>query len=235
MNQPHQHVRIPLSLILESPGVRSATIATYVALASFASVEGKAWPSIKTLAGRAKVGQATVRKEIKRLQSFGLLVVQPRTEIVRGKPMSTSNLYVLPWHKKYLTNNSKDLLVSDVNQGEGKGDTTPTAKRDRGTTTNINHNQVNHKAERRQADELVARVWSSKGSTQSQKDVSSIIEISLKNGIRVEKLEAALKQLSRDGTYISKFSLAQALNPKPLKGQLKADMPYDRSQENGYL
>lgn len=235
MSQPYQHVRIPLSLLLESSGVRAATIATYVALASFANVEGKAWPSIKTLAGRAKVGQATVRKEIKRLQSFGLLVVQPRTEIVKGKPMSTSNLYLLPWHKKYLANNSKDIRVSDMNQGEGKGDTTPTIKRDRGTTTNINYNQMNQRAERRQADELVARVWSSKGSTQSQKDISSIIEISIKNGISIEKLETALKQLAREGTYISKFSLAQALNPKTMKGQLQADMPYDRRQESGFL
>lgn len=235
MSHPHQHVRIPLSLLLESPGVRSGTIATYVALASFANAEGKAWPSIKTLAGRAKVCQATIRKEIKRLQSIGLLVVQPRTEIVKGKPVSTSNLYLLPWHKKYLANNSKDLLVSDMNQGKGEGDTTPTTKRDRGTTTNINHNQMNHKAERKQADELVARTWSSKGSTQSQKDISSIIEISIKNGISIEKLEVALKQLARDGTYISKFSLAQALNPKPLKGQLPADRPFDRSQETGYL
>lgn len=235
MSQPYQHVRIPLSLLVESPGVRSATIATYVALASFANVEGKAWPSIKTLAGRAKVGQATVRKEIKRLQSFGLLVVQPRTEIVKGKPMSTSNLYLLPWHKKYLSNNSKDLLVSDMNQGEGKGDTTPTTKRDRGTTTNINHNQMNHKDQRKQADELVARVWSSQGSTQSQKDISSIIEISMTNGISIEKLETALKQLASDGAYISKFSLAQALNLKPLRGQLKADMPYNRSLETGFL
>lgn len=235
MSQPYQHVRIPLSLLLESPGVRSATIATYVALASFANVEGKAWPSVKTLAGRAKVSQATVRKEIKRLECFNLLVVQPRTQIVKGKPMSTSNIYLLPWHKKYLANHSKDVPVSDMNQGEGKGDTTPTTKRDRGTTTNINHNQMNHKAERKQADELVARAWSSKGSTQSQKDISSIIEISMTNGISIEKLEAALKQLARDGAYISKFSLAQALNPKPLKGQLQADMAYNRSQESGFL
>lgn len=235
MSQPYQHVRIPLSLLLESPGLKSATIATYVALASFANVEGEAWPSIKTLAGRAKVGQATVRKEIKRLQSFGLLVVQPRTTIVKGKPLSTSNLYSLPWHKKYLANSSKDIRVSDMNQGEGKGETTPTAKQNRGTTTSVNHNQMNHRAERRQADELVARVWSSKGSTQSQRDISSIIEISMANGISIEKLEAALIQLATEGTYISKFSLAQALNPKAMKGQLRADMPFDRSQETGYL
>ena len=149
--------------------------------------------------------------------------------------MSTSNLYLLPWHKKYLANNSKDIRVSDTNQGEGKGGTTPTAKRDRGTTTNINNSELNNKSMRNQAEELVSRAWSSKGSTQNQRDISSIIEISMINGITAEKLEVALEQLGKEGKYISKFSLAGALNPIPIKGQLSADRPYNRSLETGFL
>jgi DNA-binding MarR family transcriptional regulator len=74
MSKPYQHVRIPLSLILDSPGIKASTIAVYVALASFADVNGIAWPSIKTTAKRAKVSQATVRKEIHRLETYGLLL-----------------------------------------------------------------------------------------------------------------------------------------------------------------
>lgn len=235
MTQPWQHIRIPFS-ILEFPELKSATIATYVALASFADIEGKAWPSIKTLAHRSKVSQATVRKEIERLQSFGLLVVHPRIKIVNGKPMSSSHLYLLPWHKKYLTNNSNDSQVSDADQGEGKRDTTPTHKRDSRTTTKINHNQVNQRAERKRADELVARIWSPRGSTQSQRDISSIIELSLRNGIPYEKLEVALNFLAKEGSYISKFSLAQALSPRSkLKGKLQADLPVNWDEESEKL
>lgn len=236
MSKPYQHVRIPLSLILDSPGLKASTIAVYVALASFADVNGIAWPSIKTTAMRAKVSQATVRKEIHRLESYGLLIIKPRTEIIGGKSMSTSHLYTLTWHKKYLKNESKIFEVLEMNQGLSSGDTTPTIKRERRTTTNINHNQVNQRVVQKLADELVARAWSSQGSTQSEKDISSIIELSLRNGISYEKLETALSSLAKEGSYISKFSLAQALGPSArIRGKLQADLPVNWDGESEQL
>lgn len=233
MSKPYQHVRIPLSLILDSPGIKASTIAVYVALASFADVNGIAWPSIKTTAIRAKVSQATVRKEIDRLKSYGLLLVKPRTEIINGKSMNTSHLYTLTWHKKYLRNEGKVLEDSNLNQGLSIGDTTPTIKRERRTTTTTNHNHVNHAGTREEAEALVKRCWSFTGSTQSYKDVAAIVEISITNGIPIEKLETAFKRLAESGaSYISKYALSQAIKvPRP-KGTLQADMKVDWSKTN---
>lgn len=233
MSKPYQHVRIPLSLILDSPGVKASTIAVYVALASFADVNGIAWPSIKTTAKRAKVSQATVRKEIHHLESFGLLLVKPRTEIIDGKSRNTSHLYTLTWHKKYLRNESKLLEVSDLNQGLSKRDATPTLKRERRTTTTTNHNHMNHASAREEAEILVKRCWSSAGSTQSYKDVAAIVEISIENGIPIEKLEKAFKRLAVSGAlYISKYALSQAIKDSGSRGTLQADVKVDWSKEN---
>ena len=123
-----------------------------------------------------------------------------------------------------------------MNQGLSSGDTTPTIKRERRTTTNINHNQVNQRVVQKLADELVARAWSSQGSTQSEKDISSIIELSLRNGISYEKLETALSSLAKEGSYISKFSLAQALGPSArIRGKLQADLPVNWDGESEQL
>ena len=225
MSKPYQHVRIPLSLILDSPGIKASTIAVYVALASFADVNGVAWPSIKTTAMRAKVSQATVRKEIHRLESFGLLIIKPRSEIISGKPVSTSHLYTLTWHKKYLKNQNKILEDSDLNQELSNRDTSPTTKGERRTTTTTNDNHLNHTSARAEAQALVTRCWSSIGSTQSQKDIATIVEISIANGIPIEQLEKAFKRIAESGAaYISKFTLSQAMKDSLPKGTLRADV-----------
>ena len=233
MSKPYQHVRIPLSLILDSPGVKASTIAVYVALASFADVNGIAWPSIKTTAKRAKVSQATVRKEIDRLKSYGLLLVKPRTKIINGKRIDTSHLYTLTWHKDYLRNEGKALEEPNLNPGLSRGDTTPTIKRERRTTTTANHNHLNHANTREQAVAIVKSSWSSIGSTQSHKDIVAIVEVSIANGIPIEKLEEAFKRIAESGaTYISKYALSQAIKvPRP-KGTLQADMKVDWSKTN---
>lgn len=59
-----------------------------VALSEFANETGLCWPSIRTLAIRCEVSERTVQKEIRKLESLGLIKTRP-------SPGRTSNRYTV--------------------------------------------------------------------------------------------------------------------------------------------
>ena len=74
--------------VLDDPTTTAATRLVYVALASFATAEGHAWPSRERIAARAGVGRSTVDRELRRLAQAGYLTRTARPN-VRGKRLTT--------------------------------------------------------------------------------------------------------------------------------------------------
>ncbi|GHS85516.1 hypothetical protein AGMMS49957_01700 [Synergistales bacterium] len=87
-------IAIPKEM-LEDEGLKALDIAVYTAIDSFANSDGEAWPSLSTIAERAKVSSATVKRSSQRLQSAGYILKKQRREV--GKKEFTNTLYSLPF------------------------------------------------------------------------------------------------------------------------------------------
>ena len=93
-----------------------------------------------------------------------------------------------------------------------------------------NDNQVNHSLNSAVAELIVRDNWKSEGSTQTKKDILALVAISIQNGIPEEAIARALSKLGESGPhYISKYSLATALENGKTKGTIPADQKVDWS------
>jgi DNA-binding MarR family transcriptional regulator len=73
-----KYARVRLD-VLQDAELSQAERAIYVALASFArSEDGRAWPSLATIAGRAGCSTATAKRALKKLEAAGYLVRRRR-------------------------------------------------------------------------------------------------------------------------------------------------------------
>ncbi len=87
------HVTYIPDAVLDDPRVERAELLTYLALCRFADRDGASWPSIKTIAKKARLSESAVKLALKGLVSKGLLSMG-----IRRKPGSqerSSNLYRL--------------------------------------------------------------------------------------------------------------------------------------------
>jgi hypothetical protein len=222
-SNPRQFVRIPHTLFAAG-GVKSSTIATYAALASFADSSGFCFPSVAAIAERAGLSLAIARRECVRLKSLGYLRVEPHHIGAR----QTSNRYLLTWQ-------SAEGIKSESEYQKEEGGTSeitalPTTKSDGRTKIIINDNQQTI------AEQLVEKAWSATGKAQRREAVVKVVKTARENGCSDEALLTALKILNTENAYISAYSLQSNLKGKPLfKGGLLADQEKDWSKESSDL
>ena len=81
--------------LLDNQNLIALDTAVYAALDSFANNNGEAWPSLQSIAERAKVSPATVKRSIPRLENAGYIVKQRRR--VPGQKEFDSTFYRLPF------------------------------------------------------------------------------------------------------------------------------------------
>lgn len=65
-------------------GLTGGELATYVALRSFANIAGKCWPTVDTIAGRARTTRRTVEKALARFRDLGLMTSHQRHNTKTG-------------------------------------------------------------------------------------------------------------------------------------------------------
>ena len=215
---PHQYVRIPHSL-LTTDGIKASSIAVYAALASYADKDGFSWPSVPSIAKRAGLSEKITRRECKRLVELGYLIKTPHFD---GPKLQRSNRYTLTWQRDNVSQNAQEKGRKHQTPGVVLA-SGPSGESDTRTNFNDNYNHLTT------ATSLVEKAWNPKGKTQRKEGVARIVADSVENGIAADQLEAALRQLDREGRYVSSFSLGAALNLKPLLPDLPADRPYDWS------
>jgi hypothetical protein len=83
--------------LLDNQNLVALDTAVYAALDSFANNNGEAWPSLRSLAERAKVSPATVKRSLPRLESAGYIVRQRRH--APGQKEFDSTFYRLPFRR----------------------------------------------------------------------------------------------------------------------------------------
>jgi len=78
--------------------LKALDIAVYAALDSFSGGDGEAWPALSTIAQRAKVSLATVKRSLPRLEGAGYIVRQ-RRHMSSSKELDTT-LYRMVFRRK---------------------------------------------------------------------------------------------------------------------------------------
>jgi DNA-binding Lrp family transcriptional regulator len=89
-----QFSMIPAKM-LDDERLRPLDILVYAGLDSFAGSEGEAWPSLHSIAERAKVSPATVKRALERLHRAGYIIRQRRRKA--GTKEFDSTFYKLPF------------------------------------------------------------------------------------------------------------------------------------------
>ena len=74
--------------VLEDPELSGATRIVYIAVASFATSDGRAWPSLDAIAKRAGVSRRTVARELRTLEKKGY-ITRRRRPMVGNKRLTT--------------------------------------------------------------------------------------------------------------------------------------------------
>jgi len=87
------HITYIPDSVLDDPKVERAELLTYLSLCRFADGEGASWPSIKTVAKKARLSESAVKLALKGLVSKGLLAIKIRHKA--GSQERSSNLYRL--------------------------------------------------------------------------------------------------------------------------------------------
>lgn len=64
--------------VLDDTDLPALAKAVYAALASYATADGRAWPSVASIARRAGCGTTTVKNELRRLENAGYVVRKRR-------------------------------------------------------------------------------------------------------------------------------------------------------------
>lgn len=83
------------NILLDQYGKRLGAygLAVYMALCRFANRQSECWPSYQTIAERVGMSRRQVIREIKKLETLGLIAVQPQYDEHTGE--QRSNLYIL--------------------------------------------------------------------------------------------------------------------------------------------
>ena len=74
--------------VLEDPELSAVGRMVYVALASYATSDGKAWPSLASIARRSGLSPSTVARELNALEEKGY-IVRRRRSMVGNKRLTT--------------------------------------------------------------------------------------------------------------------------------------------------
>lgn len=74
--------------VLDDPELSGAARMVYIALASYATKDGRAWPSLPRIAARAGFSSRTVKRELSTLEKAGYLTRRGRP-MVNGRRLTT--------------------------------------------------------------------------------------------------------------------------------------------------